>query len=132
MIAFFKGGSLSISGVKEVLYLMKGSQKHINIIKVIPKMLHFITLHDIPKETLDCYLEVFTVAYLKSEEVFKRAVLLDLQQFVDMLHANMQSFFVDRSFKCNFVLFRVFQLVNCVKDEYECPVKILKSSDSEK
>lgn len=111
---------------------MKGSQKHINIIKVIPKMLHFITLHDIPKETLDCYLEVFTVAYLKSEEVFKRAVLFDLQQFVDMLHANMQSFFVDRSFKCNFVLFRVFQLVNCVKDELECPVKILKSSDSEK
>lgn len=132
MIAFFKGGSLSISGVKEVLYLMKGSQKHINIIKVIPKMLHFITLHDIPKETLDCYLEVFTVAYLKSEEVFKRAVLFDLQQFVDMLHANMQSFFVDRSFKCNFVLFRVFQLVNCLKDDNECPIKNWKPSDSER
>lgn len=69
---------------------MKGSQKHINIIKVIPSMLNFITLHDIPKETLDCYLEVFTVAYLKAEEVFKRAVLLDLQQFADMLLANMQ------------------------------------------
>lgn len=73
-----KNAKPSISDVREVLYLMKGSQKNNNIVKVIPNLLKFVTLHDISKETLDCYLEVFTVVYLKAEEVFKRAVLYDL------------------------------------------------------
>ena len=79
IVKFMRNVKPCLSEVKEVLYLMKGSQKSMNIVKVIPSLLKFIILHDISKETLDCYLEVFTVVYLKAEEVFKRAVLYDLQ-----------------------------------------------------
>jgi hypothetical protein len=49
-----------------------------NVIKLVPYCLGNIKDLNLPKETFDCFLEVFTVVYLKSEEVFKRAVVADL------------------------------------------------------
>jgi hypothetical protein len=81
-----------------------------NSVNLIPALLKKITVYNIPKETLDCFLDVFTVTFLKSEEIFKRAVMLDLYDFVDFLLNNMQPFFLEKKFKCVFILFRIYQM----------------------
>ena len=78
MQQWFRNEHPTIADVKELLYLVKGTQKSMNVIKLVPYCLANIQDLNLPKETFDCFLEVFTVVYLKSEEVFKRAVVADL------------------------------------------------------
>lgn len=94
-----------------------------NVIKIIPYLLRNIEDLNLPKETFDCFLEVFTVVFLKSEEVFKRAVVADLIQFVDWLLGNLQPFFLEKGFKGKFILYRIYQLQHCIKNPENCLIK---------
>ena len=123
MQQWFRNEHPTIADVKELLYLVKGTQKSMNVIKLVPYCLANIQFLNLPKETFDCFLEVFTVVFLKSEEVFKRAVVADLFQFVDWLLANLQPFFLEKGFKGKFVLFRIYQLQDCIKNPEPCLIK---------
>jgi hypothetical protein len=77
----------------------------------------------LPKETLDSYLEVFTVVFLKSEDVFKRAVFADLFNFVDWLLTNLQPFFLEKKFSGTILLYRIHQMMHCISNPEPCEVK---------
>jgi hypothetical protein len=92
--------------------------KAMNLSKIIPAILKSLTLKDdLNKEIFECYLELFTVVYLKSLEVFKSAVLLDLVSLVDLLLDNQAKVFCDRSFSLNICMYRISQLFHCLKDK---------------
>jgi len=57
---------------------------------------------------LEAYLELFTVLFLKSDDVVKEVLLSDLFNLLTSLKSAEVTLFVDRKFGMKIVLFRIY------------------------
>lgn len=72
---------------------------------------------------LEAYLELFTVLFLKSDDCVKCVLLADLLSLLVSLKEREVSLFIDRTFGMKIMLYRVYQLMNCLKQTSMCAIK---------
>ena len=54
------------------------------------------------------YLELFTVMFLKSDELVRFVLVLDLNDVVNAIEDNIHSLFVEKKFGMHIMLYRLF------------------------
>lgn len=72
---------------------------------------------------LEAYLQLFTVLFLKSDACVKCVLMADLCSLIVSLKEHEVPLFVDATFGMKIMLFRVYQLKNCLRDQTDCAIK---------
>lgn len=84
---------------------------------------HLEHCEELTKPMLEAYLELFTVLFLKSDDVVKEVVTSDLISLLESLKNAEISLFAEKKFSMKIVLYRIYQLKHCVKQSTDCEIK---------
>jgi hypothetical protein len=76
-----------------------------------------------PKDLLDTCLELFTVLYLKSDNVVKVVLLRDLFSVQNSIKQNEVTVFAENKFIMKIIMMRIAQFKHCLKANTDCPIK---------
>lgn len=71
-------GTITEQNLRHFISIIKGTKKDKKFSKKISVFLKLLQLHELPKDLLETCLELFTVLYLKSDQVVQAVLLKDM------------------------------------------------------
>lgn len=105
----------SQNNIRDFTSMLKGTKKSEQHASIFCRLLtHLAFCEEFDKEMLEAYLELFTVLFLKSNNVFKEALLCDLYGLIVTLQQAEIKIFVEKQFYMKIVLFKIYQLKHCI------------------
>lgn len=107
--------------IQDFIPVMKGCPKSRNFSKTIKFLIQNLSLHSIPSDLIDPYLELLTVLFLKSEDVMKMVLLKDIFGgiFIPILE-NITTIVEEGNFKWKLLMPRMRQYSFCISSGEHC------------
>jgi hypothetical protein len=111
--------------VRDFVCIIRGSQKSVHFSKIFCSLIQHLehTKQLLTKDMLEAYLELFTVLFLKSDDCVKCVLLADLFSLLVSLKEQELALFVDGTFGMKIMLFRIYQIKNCLRHNTDCGIK---------
>lgn len=110
--------------LRDMININKGAQRSQKTAKQFCAIISHLVKHDFEKkEVFELYLELFTVMFLKSDELVKFVIVHDLNDVVGAMEDNIHRLFVEKKFGMHIFLYRLFQFKHCLNKPDECRVK---------
>ena len=117
--------------IRDFISIITGTQKSTHSCKIFCFLLNHLEHYDgvLSKELFEAYLELFTVLFLKSEQVIKAVLIADLIDLLQALKDSGVSLFSDKKFGLKIVLYRIYQFKHCIKKKTDCAITSRKVSE---
>lgn len=89
--------------------MIKGSQKSVNFSKTFCFLLNYIEqCEDFTKELFEAHLELFTVLFIKSEDIVRDIFMADLEDIIYSIESDIENLFINKKFGMEIIFFRIF------------------------